>query len=66
MTETPCPVCGAVGTETCVKGQKDTDRWQFKEPFPEGHAARNVHKIIPKPKRLTWKQRFLKIKGDEE
>ena len=47
MSEIPCPTCGAVGDEQCVRGRKPNGGagitgaiWRKQTPYPEGHDSR--------------------------
>jgi len=45
----PCPTCGAVNDEVCVRGRKPNGGfgifgaiWNEQTPFPEGHDSRRT------------------------
>lgn len=49
MNEIPCPTCGAVGIQQCVRGRKPISSagifgavWTKQIPFPEGHDSRRT------------------------
>lgn len=42
IIEAPCPTCGAVAGQQCVRGRKPSAIWAQQTPYPEGHDGRRT------------------------